>query len=616
MTHRGSVSIRFKLGAAFGALLALMAAMGALGIAKLSTENGHVNTLAARVVPATELVGEAAATMNKFRKDQLHYILASPMDRAGSAGVSGDLAVDVQTIANLLRDYRRQGLVSDATDARLMRGFSTAFYQYVSASSGFRALADANQTDAASFAIGSGPGDDAFNALKSATAAWQAYKNRDAAAAARASRSAYSSARLVIMLLLGTGIAVGLAIALAISRSIVRAVHSLGAAATAIARGDVDQRVTVTTRDELGQLGRDFESMIEYLKASVATAEAIAAGDLATDVTPRSDQDALGNALVVMTANLRELVSEINTASGAVNSSTGAMARTSMETGRAVDEVAAAIGQVASGAERQVAQLSEASRMADEVATAAGAGAEIVLSTAGAAERARALATGGADAVTRATDAMRAVRESSAAVTTAIGQLGAKSDQIGGIVQTITGIAEQTNLLALNAAIEAARAGDSGRGFAVVAEEVRKLAEESQSAAASISKLISEIQAETASTVSVVQDGARQTEEGTATVEQAREAFLALGDSVSEMSNRVEEIASVVSDIADNAQLVHQRMLDAAAVAEQSSAATEQVSASSEQTSAAAQEIASSAVHLAGTAERLTALVGRFRIQG
>ena len=75
--------------------------------------------------------------------------------------------------------------------------------------------------------------------------------------------------------------------------------------------------------------------------------------------------------------------------------------------------------------------------------------------------------------------------------------LGAKSEQIGGIVETITGIAGQTNLLALNAAIEAARAGEQGRGFAVVAEEVRKLAEESQQAAERSPTLIAEIQTET-----------------------------------------------------------------------------------------------------------------------
>jgi methyl-accepting chemotaxis protein len=63
-------------------------------------------------------------------------------------------------------------------------------------------------------------------------------------------------------------------------------------------------------------------------------------------------------------------------------------------------------------------------------------------------------------------------------------------------VQTITGIAGQTNLLALNAAIEAARAGQQGRGFAVVAEEVRQLAEESQSAAGDIAGLVETIQAE------------------------------------------------------------------------------------------------------------------------
>jgi methyl-accepting chemotaxis protein len=206
------------------------------------------------------------------------------------------------------------------------------------------------------------------------------------------------------------------------------------------------------------------------------------------------------------------------------------------------------------------------------------------------------------------------VRDSSLQATEAIRELGAKSEQIEGIVATITGIAEQTNLLALNAAIEAARAGEQGRGFAVVAEEVRKLAEESQAAAGSIAGLIAEIQAETAKAVEVVEDGALRTQDGVATVEEAREAFLTLGASVQDMNGRVEQIAAAIQQIASSSQQVQADMTEVAAVAEQSSASSEQVSASTQQTSASTQQIAASAQDLARTAEQLEQLVGQFSL--
>src|SRR3954453_7350186 len=311
---------------------------------------------------------------------------------------------------------------------------------------------------------------------------------------------------------------------------------------------------------------------------------------------------------------LGSLVGNVSSSAQTLSAASQQMATTSEEAGRAVGEIASAVGEVAQGAERQVRAVEQAKMASEEVATASGAGAQNAQDTAAAAVAARDVAEQGAGAVAQASEAMAAVRDSSLHATEAIRELGAKSEQIEGIVATITGIAEQTNLLALNAAIEAARAGEQGRGFAVVAEEVRKLAEESQSAAGSIAGLIGEIQTETAKAVEVVEDGARRTEDGVATVEQAREAFLALGASMQDMNGRVEEIAAAIQQIASSSQQVQSDMGDVAAVAEQSSASSQQVSASTQQTSASTQQIAASAQELARTAEELERLVGQFSL--
>jgi methyl-accepting chemotaxis protein len=283
---------------------------------------------------------------------------------------------------------------------------------------------------------------------------------------------------------------------------------------------------------------------------------------------------------------LGELIGQVTTSAGAVSAASAQMATTSEEAGRAVGEIAGAVGEVAAGAERQV-RMVEAARTAAE-------------QTSEAAEQALVIATEGASASQEATAAMAQVRDSSAEVSEAIRALSAKSDQIGGIVETITGIAAQTNLLALNAAIEAARAGEQGRGFAVVAEEVRKLAEESSAAAATIGGLIDEIQGETKTAVGVVEDGAARSEHGAEVVEQARVAFERIGDAVRDVSARIGEIATATSEVA--------------AVAEQSSASSEQVSASTQQTSASTQQIAATAQELARTAEELEAQVQRFTL--
>jgi methyl-accepting chemotaxis protein len=421
-----------------------------------------------------------------------------------------------------------------------------------------------------------------------------------------------ASSRVELVLVLGLAIALYAFAALYLL--VTRSLREIAEAADGLAEGDVDQQINVDSRDEVGRVASALGRMIEYLKAAAGAAERIAGADLTTDVEPRSERDALGTSLAIMTTNLRQILGEVSITASTLSAASQQMASTSEEAGRAVTEIASSTSEVAAGAERQVRSVESAKSFIETVASATTQAADTAQQAAGAAEDARRVAHEGTAAVRDATDAMAAARETSEQGTAAIRSLGVKNEQIGGILDTITGIAEQTNLLALNAAIEAARAGEQGRGFAVVADEVRKLAENSQTAAASIAGLISDIQNETTRAITVVETGGKRTDEGAATVEQAREAFERIGHAVENVTTRVSDIAAGVDQIATSATRIHTDIDEVAAVTEQTSAATEQVSAAAEQTSASTQQISASAQELARTAETLTALVARFQL--
>jgi methyl-accepting chemotaxis protein len=599
--------LRAKLLAGFGAVLVVTAAIILLSLSSVGKVADESKEISQSAAPSLSLIGNLRSDIANYRVVGLMYESTPQSGWEELGKISEQLGTSTD---KNFKAYEK--LVGNAADRKAYEKAKSLWNEYRTVDAQIAKDFQAGNMKAVNAGVAKQI--KLYEPIAVHMGEWQVINDKMAAASAKSIDDSKSSATLGLIVLGIVGLLVSLGIALVLSRYIVAGVTKVLEAAKGIAKGDLEQDVTTKSSDEIGQLSHAFEDMVASLRETADQADRIAAGDLSVTVEPKSDKDVLGTAFKTMRDSLAQLVGSVTESAATLSAASQQMATTSEEAGRAVGEIASAVSDVAQGAERQVRSVEQAKEATEEVGEATRTSAQSDEETAVAAAEARQVAAEGEQAVAMATDAMRQVREGSAAVSSAVQGLGAKSEQIGGIVETITGIAGQTNLLALNAAIEAARAGEQGRGFAVVAEEVRKLAEESQEAAATIATLVEEIQAETAQAVAVVEETAERTAEGAETVEQARDAFGRIGSSVEDMTSRVDAIAAAVSQIASGAEKVQQDMNEVAAVAEQSSASSEQVSASTQETSASAQEIASSAQELAKTAEELETLVGRFTL--
>jgi methyl-accepting chemotaxis protein len=426
-------------------------------------------------------------------------------------------------------------------------------------------------------------------------------------------------------------------------RYIRRDAFQLATTARALASGILDDTSDIHSRNELGEIADAFDEMIAYQREMAGTAEAIAAGDLATSIEPHAPGDRLGNALARMNQNLGLVVGQIQRTSDSLAASSTQLGSTSERSSKMVAEATIAmaglakgydalsesattldtmvrqfsigVDAIARGAVDQAAQVSSASKDASKMFEDVERLAHISMTLAAAGVQTKTAAASGERAVADTVEEMYQIADAVRAATDKITELENLSAQIGSIVEAVDEIAEQTNLLALNAAIEAARAGEHGRGFAVVADEVRKLAERSASENKQIGQLVREVQARTRDAVRAVSDGAEKVSSGTEKAAIGGAALREILQSVEQTVQQVSEIADATGVMARSAKSLTDSIRSISDVVEENSAGTKQMASQTTEITDSISSIAATSAQHRMEAERVARISFDVRAQ-
>ena len=420
--------------------------------------------------------------------------------------------------------------------------------------------------------------------------------------------STWTGAVALISTLFALGL--GLFIAYSSAKSITEPLNNLMGIAQRIGKtGDLDHNIDIQRQDEIGELARTFDAMVKYLKEMAALSEAIAGGDLAVEVKPRSNSDTLGHAFKKMVEGLRSLVKNVRDASTQVASASGQVAgasdesaKISLQASSAIDEVTSTMHEMSvnvqnmvKSTQTQASSVSETSASIDQMVASIQRVADTAKVLLDISNRSREEVHNGIATMEKATDGLNRINTTIHSSGEIIDVLGQRADDIGKIIEVIDDLAEQTNLLALNAAIEAARAGEHGLGFAVVADEVRKLAEKSAQSTKEISELIQSIQKEARKAVENMDRSTGIVNEG-----------LELGG---ELNAALKKISNVVTEVYKFAQEIGAATNEQSHGSSQIARATTRLNEITHEINSAVEEQASGAQAVVKAMERMRELI-------
>ncbi len=359
------------------------------------------------------------------------------------------------------------------------------------------------------------------------------------------------------------------------SNYLTKIINKVNSFSETISNGDLTQSLSIDSKDELGAMGKNLNNM----------------------------KDTLNNIINNFNRNLKDIVSiseELSTSAE--------------QTQSASDQIAQTMSDIADGSETQSRTSEDSVRNLEEIYKGMEQISNNVQSVTNYSMTTHKKAEEGNTIVSTAIDKMKDIEESVTDSTNIVNALQEKSNNIGNIVSLITSIAEQTNLLALNAAIESARAGEAGKGFAVVAEEVRKLAEESSSAAKSIGNIIKDVQNDIKKVVSSMKIETDNVSEGITIVQDTKNSFTHILSDINKVSREMQDVSAVVEEITASTETVVNSLEKINLIIKESGNNTQNVAASAEEQTAIMKEVAEVAVKLSQMSLRLEKDISIFKI--